>query len=313
MPLSFETQMVRIGELFSDADVFVMPPYQRPYSWDEETAAQLYDDISSAMVRGTPGKPGRKNRQEYFLGPIIVTRGQASGVFEVVDGQQRLVTLAILLAVLRDSLPPENEFRDELQRLLVRPEHRLRRLDERPRVQLREIDQDQFFKWVQSPGGTKDVSEGEDDSDARGRIRGAIARIADDIDNPQESYIKQLATFTLTNCYVIQITARDLDDGYVLFRSLNSRGQPLDELDLAKAELLGAQSPGQQIDINEAGGGLDSRREQSGSRRVQGLSLLSSFTDCHKASRARPTRPDARSARRSSESSPIPDPSCYRA
>jgi hypothetical protein len=46
-----------------------------------------------------------------FLGPIIVTRSQASGVFEVVDGQQRLVTLAILLAVLRDSLPTDNDFR----------------------------------------------------------------------------------------------------------------------------------------------------------------------------------------------------------
>jgi hypothetical protein len=246
--------MVRIGELFSDASVFVMPPFQRPYSWDEDTAAQLYDDISSAMVRGRPDRPGRKNRQEYFLGPIIVTRSPTSGAFEVVDGQQRLVTLAILLAVLRDSLPRDDAFRDELQQLLIRPERRARRLDERPRVQLRDADQGRFFKWVQSPGGTKDLpneQELEEESDACVRLRDAIARIAEDIDNPQEIYIKQLATFTLTNCYVIQITARDLDDGYVLFRSLNSRGQPLDELDLARAELLGSQSPDQHIDTKK--------------------------------------------------------------
>ncbi len=78
----------------------------------------------------------------------------------------------------------------------------------------------------------------------------AIIRIREDIDNPQAAYIKQLASFVLNNCYVIQVTARDLDDGYVLFRSLNSRGQPLNELDLARAELLGAQSPGKETDID---------------------------------------------------------------
>jgi hypothetical protein len=69
------------------------------------------------------------------------------------------------------------------------------------------------------------------------------------MDNPQPAYIKELASFVLNNCYVIQVTARDLDDGYVLFRSLNSRGQPLNELDLARAELLGAKSPTPDIDV----------------------------------------------------------------
>jgi hypothetical protein len=249
MPLSFETQMLRIGELFSDASVFEMPAFQRPYCWDEDTAAQLYDDISSAMVRGAPEKPGRKNRQEYFLGPMIVTRGQTNDIFEVIDGQQPLVTLAILLAILRDALPADNELKDELQRLIVRPEHRLRRLAECPRVQLREADQAQFSQWVQTHGGTKDLPDDDEESESRSRVLDAIARIAADIDNPQVAYIKTLASFILNNCYVIQITARDLDDGYVLFRSINSRGQPLNELDLARAELLGAQSPSKEINI----------------------------------------------------------------
>ena len=72
MPLSFETQMLRIGKL-----LFMRPCSRCPRSrdhicWDEDTAARLHDDISSAMFAG-PEKPGRKNRQEYFLGPMIVT------------------------------------------------------------------------------------------------------------------------------------------------------------------------------------------------------------------------------------------------
>jgi hypothetical protein len=252
MPLSFDTQMVRIGELFSDTNVFVMPAFQRAYCWDDDTAAQLCDDISSAMLRGAPDRPGRRNRQEYFLGPIIVTRGEATGVLEVVDGQQRLVTLTILLAILRDAFLHDREFTEELQRLIVRPAHRLRRFAESPRVKLRECDQDRFFHWVQTVGGTGHLPEDDaEESDSSARIREAILRIIDDIGNPQDAYLKQLASFIVNNCYVIQITSRDLDDGYVLFRSLNSRGQPLRELDLAKAELLGAPPPSPDIDMTK--------------------------------------------------------------
>ena len=202
------------------------------------------------MIRGASDRPGRKNRREYFLGPMIVTRGEATGAFEVVDGQQRLVTLAILLAILRDALPGDKEFVEELQPLIVRPGHRLRRFPESPRVKLRSGDQDRFAQWVQKEGGTRHLPEEEDnESNSCARVRDAVHRITDDLGNPQDAYIKQLARFILNNCYVIQITARDLDDGYVLFRSLNSRGQPLKELDLAKAELLGAPPPSPDIDM----------------------------------------------------------------
>jgi hypothetical protein len=252
MPLSFDTKMVHVGELFADANVFVMPAFQRPFCWDEDTAAQLYDDISSAMMRGVAERPGRKNRQECFLGPIIVTRGQAPGLLEVIDGQQRLATLAMLLAILRDALPTDREFVEEIQKLIMRPAHRLRRFPESPRVKLRKKDQDKFFQWVQTEGGTHNLPDEEpNETDGCARIRDAVNRIIDDIGNPQDAFIKQLASFLVNNCYVIQITSRDLDDGYVLFRSLNSRGQPLKDLDLAKAELLGAPPPGPDIDITK--------------------------------------------------------------
>ena len=69
--------------------------------------------------------------------------------------------------------------------------------------------------------------------------------------NTPTNFIKQLASFILNNCYVIQVAARNLDDGYVLFRSINSRGQPLNELDLARAELLGGASTGVHIDAQK--------------------------------------------------------------
>lgn len=171
-------------------------------------------------------------------------------MFEVIDGQQRLATLAMLLAILRDSLPDDREFVEEIQKLIVRPAHRLRRFLESPRVKLGDKDQDKFFQWVQTETGTLNLPDEELEGSVPGaRVLDAIDRIIGDIGNPQDAYVRQLASFILNNCYVIQITSRSVDDGYVLFRSLNSRGQPLKELDLAKAELLGAPAPSPDIDM----------------------------------------------------------------
>ena len=67
MPLSFDTQMLRIGELFSDASVFIMPPFQRPYCWDDDTAVQLYEDISSAMICGAPEKTDSEKTEKIIF------------------------------------------------------------------------------------------------------------------------------------------------------------------------------------------------------------------------------------------------------
>lgn len=250
MPLSFTTQMMRIGDLFADASVFDMPDFQRPFCWDEETAAQLYDDIHAAMVRGAPRNGQRKNRQEYFLGPIIITRKRVADPAEVIDGQQRLVILTILLALIRDALPEHSDLRAELHAMIERQPNNLRNFRGRPRLFLRRVDQDAFQEWVQKPGGTQDLPN-EHEQESCARILDAIHHLKDDIGNAQAKYLTELAQFILNNCYVIQIRARDLDDGYVLFKSLNSRGQPLSELDLCKAELLGPEPPAAGIDKEE--------------------------------------------------------------
>jgi uncharacterized protein with ParB-like and HNH nuclease domain len=56
MPLSFETQTMTVGELFSGSNVFRMPIFQRPYSWDEETALELFGDIDQAMGSRIPAQ-----------------------------------------------------------------------------------------------------------------------------------------------------------------------------------------------------------------------------------------------------------------
>ena len=74
---------------------FVIPEYQRPYSWDKDQCAQLWEDLEAFLG-------GNENR--YFLGSIVVcpplqTEGAMPNekVLSVIDGQQRLTTLLLLL------------------------------------------------------------------------------------------------------------------------------------------------------------------------------------------------------------------------
>lgn len=77
---------------------FVIPLFQRPYSWRKPNWETLWNDIEETCALGVDGR--------HFLGSIVSKSLPAdpAGVsgYLVIDGQQRLTTLAILLAAMRD-------------------------------------------------------------------------------------------------------------------------------------------------------------------------------------------------------------------
>ena len=76
---------------------FVIPVYQRKYSWEREQCGRLWSDILAMQKAG---------REGHFVGSIvnIGEKVQPAGVqkFMIIDGQQRLTTLTLLLIALRD-------------------------------------------------------------------------------------------------------------------------------------------------------------------------------------------------------------------
>jgi uncharacterized protein with ParB-like and HNH nuclease domain len=78
--------------------LLVVPSNQREYAWTDEEVVQLFQDFGKALGDGS----------EYFLG-TLVTIPRRNGTLEVVDGQQRLATTALLLAAIRDYLFDKNE------------------------------------------------------------------------------------------------------------------------------------------------------------------------------------------------------------
>jgi hypothetical protein len=91
-----DLQPLAVGELLGRN--LRIPPYQRPYRWRPETAQALLDDVWRAFDQNAG--------VECALGSVILYRPADGDHYDVVDGQQRLITLKMLLALLRDeSLP----------------------------------------------------------------------------------------------------------------------------------------------------------------------------------------------------------------
>ncbi|GGZ75982.1 hypothetical protein GCM10007161_03750 [Ignatzschineria indica] len=77
-----------IGELFKEPNTaYMIPMYQRNYAWREAEIEQLIEDIES-YVNG--------DQKKYYIGTLVVYQ-RDDGIFEVIDGQQRLTTLTLIL------------------------------------------------------------------------------------------------------------------------------------------------------------------------------------------------------------------------
>ena len=99
---SFNPTNLTVGKLLTDSDsLYQIPEYQRPYKWTDDQVDQLWLDLKESF---------ENEEENYFLGSIITSKPAKAGSYlDVVDGQQRLTTLIILLAVVRDMYPLINE------------------------------------------------------------------------------------------------------------------------------------------------------------------------------------------------------------
>ncbi len=86
-----------IFEILNGNRQFIIPVYQRYYSWEIEQCNRLWNDIVEMQ---------KKNKVGHFVGSIVNIAEQAmpTGVqkYMIIDGQQRMTTLSLLLLALRD-------------------------------------------------------------------------------------------------------------------------------------------------------------------------------------------------------------------
>lgn len=249
MSLGLFTAPLRVSQLFSDPFRFAVPSYQRRYSWTIKEAGQLLDDILLAM--GEEAEPIEPN---YFLGAILLTDsgGEADWqnglprypcTLDIVDGQQRLITLTILLAVLRDLAAEDSaDAEPALGNLITirRPQYGVYK----HRLQLRDGDHAFLAEYVLNPNAchaTPPVEALEPGPQAILEVRDHFIGELRTMPAPER---QKLLDYVLQRCHAVAIVANDIDHGHRMFSVLNDRGRPLARKDIIKAEVLGGIPPG---------------------------------------------------------------------
>lgn len=106
MAISLTAEQRSLSRLFVQREQYIIPDYQRPYSWGLEQCSKLYDDINEAFNADT----------DYFIGNIILAVGEKSkDKPRVIDGQQRLITLWLVFKVLSALKPDVKVLSDAIQ------------------------------------------------------------------------------------------------------------------------------------------------------------------------------------------------------
>jgi hypothetical protein len=223
-----------------------VPCYQRPYSWTTAEAGQLLEDVLAAA-----GISGASEAEEpdYFLGTILLLDGTGGDLptardreprmFEIIDGQQRLVTLAILAAVLRD-LGTERWRWGSRNRLdqLIAADSAATKIGARFRIEVSAREQSFLENSVQARGACLSNPDSDAFSEAEERLLKVRDHFLRELSPLDEAERRRLTDYLCDQCHFVVVLTRDIDRAHRLFTVLNERGRSLQRNDILKAEVL---------------------------------------------------------------------------
>jgi len=218
---NLDGKTIPIGTLLSQEFFFRVPEYQRPFSWDTDNFDDLVDDIVSA----------RKD-QEYFFGTIVLHHQKDKGHYDVVDGQQRLTSLLILFACLRD-LVEKKEYKSGLQDKILQQKNVVDGIPEKVRLEVK--DREIFAQIVLAEGGTSAQRKERDLPEPEWRYVNAVNVFRSKLQHLSQDDLEGLITFLSQRCVVIYLATTAFDDAFRLFTIVNDRGKQLRRIDILKA------------------------------------------------------------------------------
>ena len=222
-----EANKRKFAELVGGSVQFIIPVFQRDYNWAEEQCEQLWDDVE---------RIGRRGEGDHFFGPVVYisTKGHSAAFTRwlLIDGQQRMTTVSLLMAALRDHLKEHSS--SDVNTHAVKIQHdflinTFESKDQRRKLVLRERD-DQTLHWLvddtEEPGaGTKSASVVQNYQFFRSKLQSSA-----DLD----IILAGVGRLAVVDVRLEQGT----DDPQQIFESLNSTGLDLTQGDLIRNYVL---------------------------------------------------------------------------
>lgn len=221
--------------LTSGQDIpFVIPEYQRPYSWSDDEIITLFEDLwEFSIERMQPD--GAKN---YFLGCVVSY--EENGERQIIDGQQRITSLFLLLRAVFSMLENDDNQTDEVKNFIskIKPalwkENEMTGKEDRSNILLRsEVVTDSGNEILR-----KILETGVADAKAKDNYSKNYNKFLELYREKAVTSGMQLYHFILAllnYSILLPITADDQETALTIFNTLNNRGLPLSDADIFKS------------------------------------------------------------------------------
>lgn len=243
MALSLTAEQKNFRSLFLNDEQYVIPSYQRPYSWNVDTCYQFHTDIMESYTKD----------DDYFIGNIILACGSKRGGFpEVVDGQQRLITVWLYMKALSLFVPDFSKLQEAIEIELWS-----RNAKKEPKIASRvfEVDDSEMISKIWKMTEAETIAAIEDREGRRRQGNYCLLTNYLRIYSWLKEYFKKVgpskeqdAKMAFVNHFFnriymlpIELKENEMEDArskaLTIFETINNRGQELEDADIFKATL----------------------------------------------------------------------------
>jgi len=279
--MNFKPYDTTIKSLLISQKQFVIPRFQREYSWDKKNYYEFLDD----MLGGLVVKNGKIYNSSYFLGTMLFLGNYIEGneqEIDVIDGQQRLTTITILLSAISRRFKEMGE--DELSRAVFKYIMTNDDNNEEIRVLKSKTHYPFFAYYIQDEEKEYDKEPTTDEEDnikstydflydslsERSIKNHMMKKVGSDIvEQTDHIDILRLLRDQILNSVFISITTDSKTQANMIFEILNAKGKRLASIDLIKNKIFEVLSKTEPADTaeeywNKIKGNLRSRSENIG-------------------------------------------------
>lgn len=251
MKTKIDCDKALIKEIF--ANWYSIPSYQRPYVWETDQVEELLDCIKNAY---------EANEEQYFLGSIVYKKSEkeVDGLtyeeLELLDGQQRITTIFLIIASIRDIvIENKNKFdKDDYddivstcEDLIYQKRSRSKGIPERLRIvfDIRKDVRDFVDSHIKENCCTSKEDVFEKNANSK-TVNTSIRHISNTILVARKflsenlGIIGDIFEYLLNKVLLVYIATEDLDDAFQLFTVMNNTGLKLTNSDILKADNLKA-------------------------------------------------------------------------
>lgn len=241
---------------------YVIPRFQREYSWENDELQELWDDLFDCFTVNN----GKLLPNEYFIGTLVLVGDDDDNMNierQVVDGQQRLMTITIAFSVIRKLFLTEKEetLANKVYSYIMGEDadgvEYAKLVTETPkpyfqmRIQKREQDENVSPETDEEKRILNAYNYFEKKLSRKNILQEIKKRYL--IDDDKLNYVELLKLFRdqILHCKVIYVTVKCFDDAYAIFEVLNAKGKDLSPIDIIKNSLFSILDETEPVDFAE--------------------------------------------------------------